>query len=348
MLNLKNIFKKLKNEKTIYKSCPWAEHGINFNFNYIENCSMGFQKGGRPPILMKYNGQDFDFTKIFKIKEKIRRHNRSGKVYQSCEGCLNLIEKEWNKENYIDHLNFDNITKCHSNCIYCHTSLNKKFYNEFKHYKVLPTVKYLLENNLLRPGGEIMFGGGEPTLSEEFEELVNLLLDRGFINFKVHSTGALYSKAIERALKEDKMELIVSPDAGTYEMYKKIKRTEFFDIVWENLAKYASVQGNNKTQVKAKYIIIPFINNDKEHVLDFYKKVEEMNIKSIRIEIAVGWYRKFRNDKKALLPFFRFLKFTQDEAKKLNILEFHFQSQAQTAINEHPDLYNLVWNNQNN
>lgn len=63
----------------------------------------------------------------------------------------------------------------------------------------------MLEKNILKPGGAIGFGGGEPTILEEFEELISILLDKGFTNIRVPSSGIKYSEIIEKGISKGQL-----------------------------------------------------------------------------------------------------------------------------------------------
>lgn len=341
MFNFKKIFFREKTPKK-YMSCHWAEHGINFHVNNIRTCCMLFHKGGGVLPTMGHEKGDFNYKKFFKKKSAHRKLHRNGKIHPKCLGCLNLEEKTWDEKNYINRINLDTFTRCNSNCIYCFCAQNKEKNDAKPPYKILNDIKMLIDKKVLIPGGEVMFGGGEPTINEEFEALVTLFLDKGFDYIKVHSSGIKYSLAIERCIKEGKADLIISPDAGEIKLYEKIKRTQSFDLVWNNLQKYSEAQTNNKTQVKAKYIIIPGINDTTENIDNFYKKVLECSINSVRFDIEVEWYTKNRNDDEKIIPYFHLLKYAEQKAKHIGLMQFFFQAQAQTAINEHPELFESI------
>ena len=153
-----------------------------------------------------------------------------------------------------------------------------------------PEIKKLAESGRIRGGGEIGFGGGEPALLPEFDSLVSLLLDSGCDNIRVHSSCVKYSKAIERGLFEDKLTLVCSVDSGCAQTYTNIKQVNHFNKVWENLALYASKQGQNKYKAKTKYIIYPGYNDNKDEFDKFFDLTVQSGIKSIVLDIEGGWY----------------------------------------------------------
>lgn len=343
MFNFKELFFKKKVSQK-YLSCNWAEHGINFYSDEVRTCTMCFHSGRGIFPTMKYSEGNFDYKKFFKKKSSHRNRHRNGKVDPKCIGCLNLEEKEWDDKNYIDHINFDTCTYCNSNCIYCFTGKDKDYYNTKPTFKILSNIKKLLDEKVLVSGGEVMFGGGEPTLNEEFEELVTLLLNQNFGNIKVHSSGIKYSPAIERCIREGKADIIISPDAGEKDLYEKIKRVQYFDTVWANIKKYAEAQTDNRHQVKAKYIILSGINDTPQCIDDFYKKTIESSVYSVRFDLEMNWYRENESIPENMIPSFRLLKYAQKKAKEIKNMQFFFQAQAQTAINEYSELFESLDN----
>lgn len=328
-------FFQTNNPKKEYVSCDWAEHGLNFHQGTIKTCCMLFHKGGGIASELTHKNGAFDVKFFLQNKNKHRKLHRQGKIHPNCIGCTNLKKQFWDSKDYINHVNFDTLTKCNANCIYCFTNEHKELYNSQPQHYIFEHVKQLVQNKILIPGGEVMFGGGEPTLSDEFEDLVNFLLDSGFCHIKVHSSGIKYSPAIERCLKEQKGDIIISPDAGSREIYEKIKQVPCYDIVWGNIKKYAQSLGNNKHQLITKYIILVGINDTSKDIDDFFTKNIESSIIDFRFDIELKWYAGNRDKIENLIPTFKLLKYIENKAKKFPDLKISFQAQAQTAINEH-------------
>ena len=122
--------------------------------------------------------------------------------------------------------------------------------------------------------------------------MVNLLLDAGCDNIRVHSSGVKYSQAIERGLAEGKLTLVVSVDSGSPEVYENIKRVNHFNKVWENLTRYAQSQTEDKYKAKTKYIIYPGFNDNKAEFDKFLNLSLKSGIKSMVLDVEGGWYEQ--------------------------------------------------------
>lgn len=301
-----------------YKSCYWIESGINFDIDTYKICCLYSAKGGGNTIVKNnYKGEPIDWDNFFNFKKRIKDLHKSGKIYPKCEGCILLEERDWPDDHTkISMINLDYWTKCNSRCSYCHTMNNKEAYNKFKNYNFLPILKDMIKRDILRPNGHVSFGGGEVTLLKEFDKLLNIFMDYGFPLTRIHSSCIKYSRAIEKGLKNARVDLIVSIDAGSKEMHEKVKQVKSYDKVWKNLKRYASNQ-RNPLAVKVKYIVIPGLNDDKKEIELWLKKAKENGINCVLQEIESKWfYARRDNVPDEIIDFFNY---TKEKAENLGL-----------------------------
>lgn len=278
-----------------YKSCYWLENGLHFDIDTIKTCCQYSSLGGGDTIIIKdYHGGKVDWEKIKQYKEYIKDIHKKGGTFNKCNGCIFLQERDWPQDGFsINMLNLDYWTKCDCHCTYCHTYKDKEAYNSKVTYNFLPIIKDMIDKNIFKPGGHVSFGGGEVTLLEEFEELLNLFLDFGVDFIRIHSACMDYSKAIEKGLKMGNVDLIVSVDSGTKELHKRIKEVDTYEQVWDNLKNYALNQAKPDL-VKTKYIVIPGVNDNKEEIIKWLEKSKEIGINFVLQEIESQWFYKTR------------------------------------------------------
>lgn len=275
-----------------YTSCIHLEHGITFFSNSVQICCISSHPGGGNIMQIdNYKGELIDWDEIFKNRAVMREGIKNGIVPEKCTGCYYLKEQEWNSENYIDEVLIGHFTHCNCNCIYCYTEKDKKFFNSNKTYNIYPVIKDMIEKGVLSKNATVTFGGGEPTILHEFEELVYLLLDYDVYNIRIHSDGIKYSPAIEKGLKLGKITLITSLDSGSKETYEKIKQVPCYDKVWQNMAKYAKTKNG---LIRTKYVLIPGINDSLSEVRNFLKKTSEAGIRNIAFDIEDTWFKENR------------------------------------------------------
>lgn len=277
-----------------YTSCIHLEHGITFFSNSVQICCISSHPGGGNIIQIdNYKGEAIDWENLFNSRNRIRDDIKNGIIPEKCTGCYYLKEQEWNSDNYIDEVLIGHFTHCNCNCIYCYTDKDKKFFNTNKTYNVLPVIKDMIDKKILSKNATITFGGGEPTILSEFEDLVNLLLDYDVYNIRIHSDGIKYSPAIEKGLKLGKITLITSVDSSSQKVYGQIKRVSAFDIVWKNLANYAKTKNG---LIRTKYVLIPGVNDSLHEVKNWMKKTYEAGIKNIAFDIEDNWFKEHRDN----------------------------------------------------
>lgn len=311
------------------KGCHFLEHGISFEHNDIYDCCISHRADGygMPLLIENYNGEAIDWDKIFEIKaERIKRQKE--KTITECEGCAFLREYIFSEEKYISDIAINNFKLCNAKCIYCSDP-----FRSVKHsYKLYPIIKDLVDKNLFRPGNEITFQGGEPTLMPDFDNLVDLFVSQG-ANIRVHTSGIKYSKALESALSKGKAVIVISIDSGTRELYKKIKYVDKFDIVCENLRKYIKALTNeNKDAVRLKYLITPGYNDSIEDVDSWLKLVKKLGIKYIAFDVELRYAAK--NEQKYVSPhIYMLVDYMINRAEKLG-LKYDIYSFLSYVLNE--------------
>ncbi len=276
-------------ENSIYVSCDMIEHGLDTNINAFNFCCRSVSDGGGFKTIMTYTpGQKIDWDNFFAIKRSYREQMKKGNIIPECVGCLYLKEQEWDNEDYISYMNFNSGTVCNCKCIYCYLDEARKIKTEKSSLRI---VKDLIDRKLLKDGGHITIAGGEPTITPDFDKMLNLMINSGLSCIRVLTNGIKYSKSIEKGLKLGVMTIVISVDSGTKETYKKVKRVDAFDAVWKNLKKYAP-NAIHDYAVKAKYIILPRLNDSRQEFDAFINKVIDAGIKEASIDYELNWFNK--------------------------------------------------------
>lgn len=279
-----------KNKKKKYVSCDLIEHGLDFFTDSINFCCrIPPTDNGYKKILDNYYGEKIDWKNFFKIKRSYRNQMKKGQIIPECKGCLYLQEKEWDNEDYISFINFNNWTICNEHCVYCW--LNDADRPHQKQYNVFPALKDMAEKGFLRKGGHITIAGGEPCVAPEFNDLIGLFLEYDLKPIRVLTNATVYSEVVKNAIQKGNLNIVVSVDSGTKETFIKVKRRDFYDKVWENIASYASVQPQSD-RVKTKFIVIPNLNDTKEEIDAWINKSIEAGVKHLTIDLEMMFYDK--------------------------------------------------------
>ena len=302
-----------------FVSCSYIEHGMVLDHcNRIRSCNnFNPRYGGRPIIYENYYGQKIDWKEFFDIKREQRRKYRENSCPELCKECVNTAYKNWDDEDYIDYLLLTPWVPCNSNCIYCEAPRDKDVLENTKVYKVLPLIKDMIKNNILKKDGTIDFAGGEPTIYREFEALLNEFIKHDFTKIIIHTNAIKKSNAIIKGLKKGVVRVLVSIDAGSKEVHEKVKQVKSYDKVWKHLEEYAKNQPIGADYVKAKYIIVPGLNDTEEEIKLWLEKCKDINIKSVVLNLDFNWIMK--NVDNDLKPIYNLMKYTQTKAKEMGM-----------------------------
>ena len=331
-----NFFKKNKE----YVSCQWLEYGIHFTASGIHTCDKyAHPSSSMVPISPLDKNNNYNFSDYFKKKKKMRKDARNGKIKPTCSGCYMLKKAVWEDVDKIQCMAISTNTSCNSNCMYCYTHRNKEYFNSKVDIPIYDFIKKSIKEKKIDSDCEIQIGGGEPLLKPEFEKIINIFADNFFDNIRIYSSGIKYSQGIQRCLENDFIkELVISVDSGSRELYKTIKNVDEFDNVWANIRSYCNSQGDNKKQVRAKYIIIPSVNDNISAIDDFFKMVVENGVKFILIDAEMNWYKRIHNDVGKIQNLFNLVKYMEARCGELNIEYGHFSSVCY-AIDKYREMY---------
>lgn len=302
-----------------FESCSYIEHGMVLDHcNRIRFCNnFNPRYGGRPIIYENYHGEKIDWQDFFRIKRELRQKYREGSCPELCKDCVNTSFKQWDDEDYIDYLLLTPWVPCNSNCIYCGAPRDKDVLRRTKVYKVHPLVKDMIKNNILKKDGTIDFAGGEPTIYREFEALLNEFIKNDFTKIIIHTNAIKKSRSIIRGLKKGVVRILVSIDAGSKEVHRKVKQVKSYDKVWNNLKEYAKHQPEGADYVKAKYIIVPGLNDSEEELALWIAKCKEIKIKSVVLNLDFNWLNN--NVDSDLMHIYNLMKFAQNKTKELGM-----------------------------
>ncbi|MDD4736597.1 MAG: radical SAM protein [Kiritimatiellae bacterium] len=257
-----------------YWSCSYIESGLAFNVGSITACCVTQYKL-RWPFLAQFRGGELPLDRIMQRKEQMVRLNQQ-KQYPQCANCSRLKYQTWTPRAYLfDTLLIANFRYCNIACKYC--AIAKRRANRKKAYDLYPVVKNMLEGSILAPGGTIHWGGGEPTIFKDFEPVLELLRPCHYHHI-IYTNGVVYSRQIEELLRERHATVTCSVDSGTRETYRILKKKDYHEVVWENIAQYAATGA----KVTAKFLIMPENVHD---VIPFMEKVMVAGITSVACDL---------------------------------------------------------------
>jgi len=313
-------------------SCIALQSSVYFAPDELRHCCKRFfYKGelkGDVKIFSVKKDQKIKIRDIIDEKKKLIKKINDGEL-NPCTGCPHLVKDEWEDVEplKLKHISIEAHSVCNMQCTYC----SEVYYGgKETNYDLGKILNDLIQNNSFSNNVDIAWGGGEPLLLKNFENLLIELTDkiRPFNNM-IYSNAIKYSNVIEKYLAEDKAKLTTSIDAGNIETFKKIRGVKAFDKVFDNLRKYNSFAKKN---IIIKYILTDG-NYDIENLDGFLRKIKEYNLQNCSFQISADF--KFENVNQEI--FFNAL-YLYKNLKELNkfstFLDYHLKPKIKKYIEE--------------
>ena len=192
--------------------------------------------------------------------------SKRGRIPLYCRNCDFLTrEPDKNSETVTQFIISDHAF-CNADCVYCcdACSIPRKKVGatvEERYAAILWVLEELQRRGLLHEQAVVQLGGGEITINpykEKIYEAVKRVIGQlPGLQLQIFSNCFIYEQEIADLLRIGRSSFLQCDlDAGTPETYIKVKGFNRFDVVCENLKKYAQYG-----TVKLKYIILPGWND---------------------------------------------------------------------------------------
>jgi len=263
-----------------YPSCPWLEHGLSFNRRSLNVCLI-VHHGRGFPLLADYNGGEVDLAAVQRARARIIAENQQG-GHEACRGCPHLVTRRWREpKRPIGLVAIAHFSHCNIACSYCflQTADPSVYAAGFTPYAVLPVLESLAREDALAARMTVDWGGGEPTLYREFDQVLSFTALRGGITW-IHTNGTRMPRPIRTGLPTKRIHILCSVDAGTRGTWKAIKQKDLLDTVWRNLGDYV----RRGCRVVVKYIVKPE-NCSAEELATFIRRMVASGAGELMIDI---------------------------------------------------------------
>ncbi|MGA8401194.1 MAG: radical SAM protein [Stellaceae bacterium] len=256
---------------------------IYFNYDSIKGCCANLKTGASPH--MGNYGADgrINLEELIEAKREHLAAVRRGETPEACVDCPSWKLNEWPETPYLfNDVQLGHFTACNTDCYYCRSNSNsaRMAVAARNAPRLLPTLKQMIELDTIDPNAIIRFGGGEPTIIPEFEELVNYFIDMKR-RFWMNTSGVRYSPAIERMLRDGRSDnrLVISIDSASTATYKVIKGLDVGQRVWDNIARYAQI---GPDLLELKYIVLP---ENCHETGDFVRRAHALGVRRVSFDL---------------------------------------------------------------
>ena len=136
------------------------------------------------------------------------------------------------------------------------------------------------------------FGGGEPTMWDEFDDIVDFAIKERFKKIFIATNGSIYSEKLAQAIKMGMAEPVFTTDTADAELFAKMKGLDFNEVT-ENIKKYLECD-EERIAVRNKYLIIPDVNDNEESIRKWVEYNEELGVKNLAIDIEAIFFNENR------------------------------------------------------
>jgi len=151
----------------------------------------------------------------------------------------------------------DPTNKCNFNCIWC----NSKGFRQ-KSPSCLPVEHLLKLADFYKEWGvksTCVSGGGEPMANQGFAAFLYRLKNNN-VKSGIISNGSLMDENNAKAIAECSSWCGISVDAGSREVFQKIKKVDMFDGVIKNIERLVKIKNDlkSKTEITYKFLLHPW------------------------------------------------------------------------------------------
>ena len=265
-----------------YLSCEYLQGYLITEHDTLGMCFSNFGRKDTPRFALLGNTES-SMKRFLNERDELIERTRDKDQQGACYGCRNLQVRYWPVDKKVKYLNVIDFKGCNINCSYCieHQPLKiaKHPTDEFN-YRGL--IGYLKENSQLDEDFRCSLVAGEITVHPKKGDILSAVYP---YPTSICSNGLLYDEQIAEILRRGLSYLYVSMDAGTRETFKKIKGGDIYEIVCNNLRKYAKCG-----PLELKYIVLPGINDNAEDANGFFELCRELSVQNVVISRDYdGW-----------------------------------------------------------
>ena len=302
-----------------YRSCHSIEGELFFNhLNKVGYCCMLTPSGGQPVLYENYQGELIDWEQFFKTRDEHICLMKNGSELEACKGCLWIKNADWpERKNELRYILLNIWVKCNLLCSYCSNHKDDNVLNNTKEYDIIPVLTDMINKGIITENTKFDIAGGESTLDPNFNNLLNLLIDNGIKNININTNATIFSESIKRGLDKGVVSIITSIDCADPKKFEFIKKKNLYKQVWNNLKKYSS--NSKHSSVRAKYIILPDVNDSKKEIRNFILKAKFSGVSGVILNIDLHWLRNNSEDSKKMLHIIELTRYFIRVSKFLRI-----------------------------
>lgn len=224
-----------------------------FSKNYYESSNLN---QGAYIDVGAFNGDTiFDYIKIVAHQNDLLERMYKGDVPEFCKGCYHLrvknVDKVYKFLDPIRYISLSGSKYCNLRCEHCFFIRDNKDIKDTDISKVINFLGLLKSKGHLSEFKALRLANGEPSIIKDDIKLADYCIENS-IPVEIYTNGAKVPKTFVDGVNKGLFRIILSPDAGSREVYKKIKGKDYFETTWFNIKKYVEETSGN---VEVKFIL---------------------------------------------------------------------------------------------
>lgn len=323
MYNLENGLSATIKENPVkreYLSCEEFLHTICFMPEGLRHC-MYILPENAPPVIPIFSDRAVNPEYVLECKHEIEEQRMNGIMQEDCKNCFRACKKVHDNQDYISKVLISHKKECNAECVFCYNKFDEGVY--YNPYPILPQLEAF--KPYFNNGCEMHFGGGEPTIWDEFDDIIDFAIKEDFSKIFIASNGTRFSQKLADAMKLGKVQLVITTDTADAMVFKNLKGISFEDVT-ENLKKYLEYDVTG-TSIQNKFIILPNINDTEESISKWVEFNAELGVKNLAIDIEAVFFTRNRDNISSRLK--NLVKFAEEKIKSkgLNCILYNFASQ---------------------
>lgn len=275
--------------KREYFSCEDFLHTVSFMPDGLRHC-MYLSPDNAPPVIPIFRDSVVNTDYVFECKHEIEEQKMEGMIQDDCKHCFKACKQVHDNRDFISKVLISHRKDCNAHCVYCYNQFDKKVTTGT--YDILPQLKAF--SPYFENGCEFHFGGGEPTIWEEFDDIIDFALNENITKICIATNGSRFSQKLADAVKAGKAQVVFTTDTANADIFRNLKGLSF-DEVTENIKKYLEYDPT-KEWLENKYIIIPNINDSEEAIKQWVEYNKNLGMKKLAIDIEAIFFSQNREN----------------------------------------------------
>lgn len=235
------------------KSCPKLENGLRLGQEGIHACQLG--PFSSPIYWTADEASQTTITREMIIEKRKWIFDLLNDDYSDtpCKHCHMVVTKPLAEVRFdqLGHIDLAATTTCNLRCAFCGYTHHNSF-AEAK-YDALAVLRLFSTEDVVWDAA-VDFNGGEPTLLKDFDNYIEYFASRRIRVF-LYTNGVVFRQSVYDGLENGTIRWVcISLDAGTATTYERLKKSNRFSVVIDNVARYSQAGAKGSGQVAVKYI----------------------------------------------------------------------------------------------